>query len=98
MSPDPGTRSPSQVRKDTISDDLAQLRQGISVLENQLREQVVSHHGRLIEQVAQAKDLEALTDTVTDGVARLQVHAKSHTPQRPCCSSSLPALDPVVAN
>ncbi|KAJ1492749.1 Golgi transport complex subunit 5-domain-containing protein [Baffinella frigidus] len=60
------------VRKDTISDDLAQLRQGISVLENQLREQVVSHHGRLIEQVAQAKDLEALTDTVTDGVARLQ--------------------------
>ena len=45
------TRSLSQVRKDTISDDLAQLRQGISVLEAQLREQVVSHHGRLIEQV-----------------------------------------------
>ena len=63
------------VRNDTVSDDLAQLRQGINVLENQLREQVVSHHGRLIEQVSQAKDLEALTDTVTNGVARLQVTA-----------------------
>jgi len=33
---------------------------------------VVSHHGRLIEQVSHAKDLEVLVDTVTSGVSRLQ--------------------------
>ena len=60
------------VRKNTVSDDLAHLRQGIAVLESQLREQVVSHHGRLIEQVSHAKDLEVLVDTVTSGVSRLQ--------------------------
>ena len=60
------------VRRDSVSDDLAHLRQGIAVLESQLREQVVSHHGRLIEQVSHAKDLEVLVDTVTSGVSRLQ--------------------------
>jgi len=60
------------VRRNSVSDDLAHLRQGIAVLESQLREQVVSHHGRLIEQVSHAKDLEVLVDTVTSGVSRLQ--------------------------
>ena len=60
------------VQRDSVSDDLAHLRQGIAVLESQLREQVVSHHGRLIEQVSHAKDLEVLVDTVTSGVSRLQ--------------------------
>jgi len=62
----------SVVRRNAVSDDLAHLRQGIAVLESQLREQVVSHHGRLIEQVSHAKDLEVLVDTVTSGVSRLQ--------------------------
>jgi hypothetical protein len=60
------------VRRNSVSDDLSHLRQGIAVLESQLREQVVSHHGRLIEQVSHAKDLEVLVDTVTSGVSRLQ--------------------------
>ena len=60
------------VRRDSVSDDLCHLRQGIAVLESQLREQVVSHHGRLIEQVSHAKDLEVLVDTVSSGVGRLQ--------------------------
>jgi len=60
------------VRRDSVSDDLCHLRQGIAVLESQLREQVVSHHGRLIEQVSHAKDLEVLVDTVSAGVGRLQ--------------------------
>ena len=60
------------VRNDSVSDDLSHLKQGILVLENQLREQVVSHHDRLIEQVSHAKDLEALVGTVSTGVANLQ--------------------------
>ncbi|EKX33134.1 oligomeric Golgi complex subunit 5 [Guillardia theta CCMP2712] len=60
------------VRQNTVSDDLSHLRQGIAVLEKQLHEQVVSHHGRLIEQVSQAKDLEELVDKVSSGVGRLQ--------------------------
>lgn len=62
----------SVVKRNSVSDDLSHLRQGIAVLESQLREQVVSHHGRLIEQVSHAKDLEVLVDTVTSGVGRLQ--------------------------
>jgi hypothetical protein len=34
--------------------------------------QVVSHHGRLIEQVSHAKDLETMVTTVTAGVSKLQ--------------------------
>lgn len=60
------------VRKNSVAEDLSHLKQGISVLEAQLRQQVVSHHDRLIEQVSHAKDLEALVGTVSAGVANLQ--------------------------
>lgn len=60
------------IQQNTVADDHANLKQGIAVLESQLREQVVSHHGRLIEQVSHAKDLEELVNTVSAGVARLQ--------------------------
>lgn len=60
------------VRNNSVSDDLSHLKQGISVLEAQLRQQVVSHHDRLIEQVSHAKNLEALVGTVSAGVGNLQ--------------------------
>jgi hypothetical protein len=60
------------VRKDSVAEDLSHLKQGISALEAQLRQQVVSHHDRLIEQVSHAKDLEALVGTVSAGVSNLQ--------------------------
>ena len=88
------------VQRDSVSDDLAHLRQGIAVLESQLREQVVSHHGRLIEQVSHAKDLEVLVDTVTSGVSRLQaslgsVRAKIREPYEVVASkTALPREEP----
>lgn len=60
------------VRKGSVAEDLSHLKQGISALEAQLRQQVVSHHDRLIEQVSHAKDLEALVGTVSAGVSNLQ--------------------------